>query len=85
MRSTGRKTDSIHDIFTLQVLGFDVLLDSKLHPHLLEVNAFPSLRVDAEKTVRPGVVEYLPSTVDMDIKLPVVRDTLRIIGSKIKQ
>ena len=68
-----------------QLLGFDVLLDSQLSPHLLEVNALPSLRVDAEREVRPGVVEYLPSPVDMDIKLPVVRDTLRVIGNKIRQ
>lgn len=67
----------------LQVLGIDILLDHRLRPHLLEVNAHPSLRVDFEQPVRPGVVEYVPSPVDMEIKLPVVKDTLRIIGSKI--
>lgn len=61
-----------------------MLIDHKLRPHLLEVNAHPSLRVDYEQLVRPGVVEYLPSTVDMEIKLPVVRDSLEIIGAKLK-
>ena len=66
-----------------QVLGFDILVDHKLNPHLLEVNAYPSLRVDFEQQVRPGVAEYVPSAVDMSIKLPVVKDTLRIIGAKL--
>ena len=68
----------------LQLLGIDVLIDRKLHPHLLEVNAHPSLRVDFEQPVKPGVVEYVPSPVDMAIKLPVVRDSLKIIAAKLK-
>lgn len=67
------------------MLGFDVLLGQDLKPYLLEVNAHPSLRVDFEQPVRPGVVEYVPSPVDLEIKLPVVRDTLKIIGSKIRR
>lgn len=59
-------------------------MDEKLRPFLLEVNAHPSLRVDFEQPVRPGVVEYVPSPVDLEIKLPVVRDTLTIIGRKIR-
>ena len=68
----------------LQVLGIDVLIDRKLHPHLLEVNAHPSLRVDFEQPKKPGVVEYIPSPVDMAIKLPVVKDSLKVIGGKVK-
>ena len=74
----------IQTIFLSQILGFDILLDEKLRPFLLEVNAHPSLRVDFEQPVRPGVVEYVPSPVDLAIKLPVVRDTLTIIGRKIR-
>ena len=65
-----------------KILGFDILLDHKLSPHLLEVNAHPSLRVDFEQPISPGVVEYVPSPVDMEIKLPAVKDTLRIIAAK---
>lgn len=68
-----------------KVLGFDILLDHKLTPHLLEVNAHPSLRVDFEQPVSPGVTEYVPSPVDMEIKLPAVKDTLRIIAAKIRK
>lgn len=68
-----------------QVLGFDVLIDSKLRPHLLEVNAHPSLRVDFEQPVKAGVVEYVPSPVDMAIKLPVVKESLQVIGAKVKR
>ena len=62
-----------------------MLIDSKLCPHLLEVNAHPSLRVDFEQPVKPGVVEYIPSPVDMAIKLPVVKDSLKIIAAKLKR
>lgn len=68
----------------MQLLGIDVLIDRKLRPHLLEVNAHPSLRVDFEQPVRPGVVEYIPSPVDMVIKLPAVRDSLKIVAAKLK-
>ena len=68
----------------MQLLGIDVLIDRKLRPHLLEVNAHPSLRVDFEQPVRLGVVEYIPSPVDMVIKLPAVRDSLKIVAAKLK-
>lgn len=67
-----------------QLLGFDILMDKHLCPHLLEVNAYPSLRVDYEQLVRPGVVEYLPSPVDLAIKLPIVKDTLRTIARRVR-
>ena len=69
----------------MQLLGVDILLDHKLRPHLLEINAHPSLRVDFEQPKSPGVVSYVPSPVDMAIKLPVVKDTLRIIAAKMKR
>ena len=72
------------ELTAIQVVGIDVLIDRKLRPHLLEVNAHPSLRVDFEQPIKPGVVEYVPSPVDMAIKLPVVKDSLKMIGAKVK-
>ena len=68
------KHNACISLFT-QLLGIDVLIDRKLRPHLLEVNAHPSLRIDFEQPVKPGVVA---------IKLPVVRDSLKIIAAKLK-
>lgn len=34
------------EVRSMQLLGFDVMLDEQLRPHLLEVNNSPSLRVD---------------------------------------
>ncbi len=65
---------------SVQVLGFDILLDDRLHPHLLEVNSVPSLRVAFGN---PDEVNHVISPTDMEIKLPVVRGTLRIIGNKL--
>ena len=48
----------------LQILGFDILLKSDGMPMLLEVNASPSMRLDYEQTVSPGVVETVKSPVD---------------------
>jgi len=50
----------------LQILGFDILLKSDGMPMLLEVNASPSMRLDYEQTVSPGVVETVKSPVDED-------------------
>ena len=77
------KHNACISLFT-QLLGIDVLIDRKLRPHLLEVNAHPSLQIDFEQPVKSGVVEYIPSPVDMAIKLPVVRDSLKIIAAKLK-
>ncbi|XP_072841267.2 tubulin polyglutamylase TTLL11 isoform X1 [Pogona vitticeps] len=62
-----------------QILGFDILLMRNLKPILLEVNANPSMKIDYEKEVSPGVIEYLPSPVDEEVKVAVIRDTLRLV------
>ncbi|XP_041754639.1 tubulin polyglutamylase TTLL11-like [Coregonus clupeaformis] len=62
-----------------QILGFDILLMKNLKPVLLEVNANPSMRIEHEQKVSPGVFEYVPSPVDEEVKVGVIRDTLRLM------
>ncbi|XP_063000573.1 tubulin polyglutamylase TTLL11 [Elgaria multicarinata webbii] len=62
-----------------QILGFDILLMKNLKPILLEVNANPSMKIEHEKEVSPGVIEYIPSPVDEEVKVAVIRDTLRLV------
>jgi len=67
---------------SFQVLGFDILLTSDLDPILLEVNASPSLCSGAERETFPGsgVYEAVQSTVDEQIKVPLIQDCLKLIA-----
>ena len=49
-----------------QILGFDVLIDSKFTPYLLEVNASPSFGTD--------------SSLDYKIKKNVIGDAFRMLN-----
>ena len=49
-----------------EILGFDVILDSKLKPWLLEINFTPSFNCD--------------SPLDLEIKSGVIEETMRIIN-----
>ena len=60
------------------------MLLKDMRPMLLEVNASPSMRIDYEKEVAPGISEKLHSPVDEEIKRPLIRDTLRIIAPRKK-
>ncbi|KAM6431224.1 tubulin polyglutamylase TTLL11 isoform 2-T2 [Liasis olivaceus] len=62
-----------------QILGFDILLMKNLKPMLLEVNANPSMKIEHEREVSPGVIEYIPSPVDEEVKVAIIRDTLRLV------
>ncbi|XP_069843105.1 tubulin polyglutamylase TTLL11-like isoform X3 [Dipodomys merriami] len=66
-------------LFTAQILGFDILLMKNLKPMLLEVNANPSMRIEHEHELSPGVFENVPSLVDEEVKVAVIRDTLRLM------
>ncbi|XP_039331119.1 tubulin polyglutamylase TTLL11 isoform X3 [Saimiri boliviensis] len=66
-------------LFVAQILGFDILLMKNLKPILLEVNANPSMRIEHEHELSPGVFENVPSLVDEEVKVAVIRDTLRLM------
>ncbi|XP_076807145.1 uncharacterized protein LOC143450469 isoform X1 [Clavelina lepadiformis] len=65
-----------------QILGFDILLTSDLQAHLLEVNSSPSMGIDAEQETElgSGIMESVTSIVDEQIKVPLLRDTVRVIA-----
>ncbi|XP_072908756.1 tubulin polyglutamylase TTLL11 isoform X1 [Hemitrygon akajei] len=68
-----------------QILGFDILLMKNMKPVLLEVNANPSMKIEHEQEISPGVFEYVPSPVDEEIKVAVIRDTLRLVDPTFKK
>ena len=59
-------TDDPFGQICFELLGLDVLLDSRLEPHLLEVNHAPSLACE--------------SAVDLKVKLTLVADLLRMLN-----
>ncbi|KAM3911040.1 tubulin polyglutamylase TTLL11 [Leptodactylus fuscus] len=65
-----------------QILGFDILLTKNLQPVLLEVNANPSMKIEHEQELRPGVYENVPSLVDEEVKIAIIRDTLRLVDPR---
>lgn len=53
-----------------EILGFDVFLDEKCKPWLIEINHAPSFTTD--------------SPLDADIKKNVIRDALQLINLNLK-
>lgn len=48
-----------------EVLGFDIMIDAKLRPWLLEVNHSPSFNIDSD--------------LDKDVKATVITDTVKLL------
>ncbi|CAD5117968.1 DgyrCDS6709 [Dimorphilus gyrociliatus] len=63
-----------------QILGFDLLVLNNLSVSLLEVNACPSLRIDYDQSIAPGITETIHSAVDEEIKKPLVQETLKLVA-----
>lgn len=64
-------SDDPYDQICFELLGFDILLDKKLKPFLLEVNHSPSFRVS--------------SKVDFKVKRDLIYDTFKILNLNFKE
>ena len=64
MRS--RQIDDFENSMCFEILGFDIMLDNKCKPYLLEVNHSPSFSTD--------------SPLDEKVKGELIRDTIRLLG-----
>lgn len=58
--------DDIENSHCFEVLGFDILLDEKAKPILLEINHSPSFATDAP--------------IDIKIKTELIKDSLTLLG-----
>ena len=65
MQEKFKQTYENRNIF-YELYGFDILLNSKLKPWLMEVNMCPSLN--------------LKTPIDKKVKLPLLTDTMNLIG-----
>ena len=73
------KTVHFVSFLPFKILGFDIIVTNQMKPVLLEVNSSPSMRLDFDHEISPGVYEVLPSPVDEEIKIPLIKDVLRIV------
>jgi hypothetical protein len=60
------KPHCLDNSMAFQILGFDILIDSKYKPYLLEVNCSPSFRTD--------------SNLDYHIKKNVIQDAFSMLN-----
>ena len=58
--------DDFENSMCFEILGFDIMLDNKCKPYLLEVNHSPSFSTD--------------SPLDEKVKGELIRDTIRLLG-----
>jgi tubulin polyglutamylase TTLL6/13 len=79
-KSVFSKSKTLYPEHCFQILGFDVLLDSKLNPWVMEVNNHPSLLVDApiDQTVKEGLLKDALRVISYDISPQV--SNLLIVG-----
>lgn len=75
MKTAFQKSDNAK---CFHVLGFDILLDSKYKPWLLEVNNNPSFSIDHEIYKSDGTTITEESDLDKYIKTRVIGDAIML-------
>ena len=63
--------DDIENSMCFQILGFDIMIDQKLKPYLIEVNQMPSFQTD--------------SPLDYKIKQGVINDCIQLLNLSMKR
>jgi len=61
------------------IVGFDVLLDTKLRAWLMEINANPSFNMFLERDLPNGEVEKTLSELDKYLKARVASEAIKIV------
>jgi hypothetical protein len=79
--TTGPEPRGVSNSRCFQIFGFDVMIDADGRPWLLEINSNPSLRIDYEEEVSPGVFQSRPSPLDEHIKVPMLTEALRVVDA----
>ena len=60
--------DDIYNNMCFEVLGFDIMVDDKLKPWLLEVNSSPAMSMDgaADRRVKPDLLTDTFKLIDFE-------------------
>ena len=61
------------------IVGFDILLDTKLNAWLMEINANPSFNMFLERDLPNGEVEKTLSELDKYLKARVASEAIKIV------
>jgi tubulin polyglutamylase TTLL11 len=68
-----------HEARNFHIVGFDILLDTKLRAWLMEINANPSFNMFLERELPGGEVEKVTSELDKYLKARVATEAIKIV------
>ena len=68
-----------HEARNFHIVGFDILLDTKLRAWLMEINANPSFNMFLERELPNGEVEKTTSELDKYLKARVASEAIKIV------
>jgi D-alanine-D-alanine ligase-like ATP-grasp enzyme len=61
-----------------QVIGIDIMIDSKYNAWLIEINNSPSMNIMFSKEFMPDEDDIELSEIDQEIKVPVLSDAFQL-------